>query len=165
MIWLGYFFTVLNYVCFCLSRFMKQKKMMLLLELVAKIITAFALYCFGSLSGAYAFIASVFVLIAANLKERFQKKWLWIFVLFQLLYLLILYYTFAGLSSILIVASISVNLFCVWWLPPQQMRSYGVLNSVLYLAYQISIKNWAGLLEIMVIVSNVVAYMKYKKVA
>lgn len=46
MIWLGYLFTVLNYACYCLSRFMKQKKNMLLLDLVSKVFTVFGLNCF-----------------------------------------------------------------------------------------------------------------------
>ncbi len=30
MIWLGYFFTVLNYACYCLNRFMKHNLMFLI---------------------------------------------------------------------------------------------------------------------------------------
>ena len=164
LIWLGYFFTTLNYACYCLSRFMKQKKMMLLLDLIAKILTSLGLYCLGSLSGSYVFIVSFFMLIVANIKERLNKRWLGFYILFQSLYLLVLYYTFVGLSSILIVTTVSVTMFCIWWLPPQQMRFVGGLNSFTCLAYQITIKNWAGLLEIFVIVSNVVSYIKYKRI-
>ncbi|MBO4643116.1 MAG: YgjV family protein, partial [Alphaproteobacteria bacterium] len=54
-------------------------------------------------------------------------------------------------------------LFCVWWLSPQKIRFIGGFNSFLYLAYQISIKNWAGLIEIFVIVSNFAAFFKNKE--
>jgi len=40
---------------------------------------------------------------------------------------------------------------------------FGGLNCFIYLSYQISIKNWAGLLEILVILSNLFAFLKYKK--
>ena len=129
MIWLGYFFTILNYACYCLSRFMKHKKMMLLLDLLAKVFTALGLYFLDSLSGAYIFIAVFFMLIVANIKERLNKKWLFGYIFFQSLYLAILFYTYAGIPSI----------------------------------YQISIKNWAGLLEILVILSNLFSFLKYKK--
>ena len=43
------------------------------------------------------------------------------------------------------------------------MRFLGVPCSVLYLEYQISIKNWVGLLEILVILSNIISFRKYKK--
>ena len=163
MIWLGYLFTALNYACYCLSRFMKQKQMMLLLDLLAKILTILGLYCLDSLSGAYAFIVSFFLLIAANIKEKLNKKWLFGYIFFQLLYLAVLYFTYDGISSILVVLSSSITLLCIWWLPPQQMRFVGGLNCFIFLAYQISIKNWAGLLEILVILSNLFSFLKYKK--
>ena len=163
MIWLGYFFTILNYACYCLSRFMKHKKMMLLLDLLAKVFTALGLYFLDSLSGAYIFIAVFFMLIVANIKERLNKKWLFGYIFFQSLYLAILLYTYAGIPSILVVTTVSITLFCIWWLPPQQMRVVGGLNCFTYLAYQISIKNWAGLLEILVILSNFFSFLKYKK--
>ena len=163
MVWLGYFFTVLNYACYCLSRFMKHKKMMLLLDLLAKVFTALGLYYLDSLSGAYIFMAVFFMLIIANIKERLNKKWLFGYIFFQSLYLAILFYTYAGISSILVVTTVSITLFCIWWLPPQQMRIVGGLNCFTYLAYQISIKNWAGLLEILVILSNLFSFLKYKK--
>lgn len=163
MIWLGYLFTFLNYVCYCLSRFMKHKRMMLLFDLIAKILTAIGLYFFNSLSGAYIFIAVFFMLIIANIKEYLNKKWLLGYLFFQGIYLAILYYTYAGASSVLVVTTVSVTLFCIWWLPPQKMRFVGGINGFTFLAYQISIKNWAGLLEIFVILSNFISYLKYKK--
>lgn len=160
---LGYFFTVLNYVCYCLSRFMKQKKMMLLWDLIAKIFTILGLYCLNSLSGAYIFVVVFFFLIIANIKERLNKKWFLWYIFFQLIYFAILYEYYEGLSSILVFITSSVTLFCVWWLPPQQIRVVGGLNCFIYLAYQISIKNWAGLLEILVILCNLLSFLKYKK--
>ena len=163
MLLLGYTFTALNYACYCLSRFMKTKKMMLFLDLISKIFTSLGLYCLNSLSGAYVFIAVFFMLIVANIKERQNKRWLIGYIFFQSLYLIILYYTYIGISSILVTTQVSITLFCIWWLPPQKMRIIGGFNSFTCLAYQISIKNWAGLLEILVIFSNLISYLKYKK--
>ncbi|MBE6467962.1 MAG: YgjV family protein [Alphaproteobacteria bacterium] len=160
---LGYLFTTLNYGCYCLSRFMKQKKTMLLLDLLSKVLTVLGLYCLDSLSGAYVFAGVFFLLIVANIKERLNKRWLLGYVFFQGLYLFILFYTYVGISSVLVVLQVSINLFCIWWLSPQKMRVIGGLNSFTCLAYQISIKNWAGLLEIFVIFSNFIAFLKYKK--
>lgn len=165
MIWLGYFFTAVNYVCYCISRFMKHKQMMLLLDLLAKVFTILGLYCLNSLSGAYSFMVMFLLLIVANIKEKLNKKWLLGYLLFQFLYFAVLYYTYDGISSILVVLSSSVTLFCIWWLPPQQMRFVGGLNCFPYLAYLISIKNWVGLLEILVIFSNLFSYLKYKNSA
>ena len=163
MIWLGYLFTFLNYVCYCLSRFMKHKSMMLLLDLISKILTAIGMYFLNSLSGAYIFIAVFFMLIVANIKEYLNKKWLFGYLFFQSIYLAILYYTYVDASSVLVVMTVSITLFCIWWLRPQQMRVIGGINGFTFLAYQISIKNRAGLLEIFVIISNFISYLKYKK--
>jgi hypothetical protein len=103
------------------------------------------------------------LLIVANIKEKLNKKWLFGYLLFQLLYLIVLFYTYEGISSVLVVLSSSITLLCIWWLPPQQMRFIGGLNCFIFLAYQISIKNWAGLLEILVIISNLFSYLKYRK--
>ena len=137
--------------------------MMLLLDLLAKVFMSFALYFMGSLSGAYITMAVFMMLIIVNIKEQLNKKWLWVYALFQSLYLGILFLTYDGISSILVVLTVSITLFSIWWLPPQKMRLVGGLNGFTYLAYQISIKNWAGLLEIFVILSNLCSFLKYKK--
>jgi len=164
MFWLGTIFTVLNFVCYCLSRFMKEKKAMLLWDLMAKVFISMGLYCFDSLSGAYISMAVFFMLIVANIKERLNKRWLGAYLFFEGLYLTILYCTYIGISSILVVITDSVTLFCIWWLPPQKMRLVGALNGFTYLSYQISIKNWAGMLEIFVILSNFLSYLKYRTI-
>ena len=164
MILLGYFFTVINYICYCISRFVKTKQMMLFLDLIAKIFTILGLYCLGSLSGAYSFIITFFLLIVANIKEKYNKRWGSAFLLFQALYIVVvLFMAFEGVSSVLIFINASINLLCIWWLSPQKMRFLGGINSIFYLAYQICIKNWAGLIEIAVIYCNFAAYIKYKK--
>ena len=162
IIW-GYLFTVLNYACYCLSRFMKKKSAILALDLVAKIFITIALYCFNSLSGAYISLAVFFLLIIANIKERLHKEWLWGYIFFQSLYLVILYTTYAGISSILVVLTVSINLFGIWFLPPQQMRLIAGIGCLTYLGYLISIKNWAGFLEIFALLSNILSFIKYKK--
>lgn len=162
MIYLGYFFTFLNYVCYCLSRFMKQKRMMLLFDLISKVFTVIGLYCLNSLSGAYIYFVVFFMLIVTNIKERLGKRWLGAYIIFQSLYIAIMVFQYEGISSILVTTVVSVTLLCNWWLPPQKMRVLGGWNSCIMLLYQISIKNWAGLLEIFVIFSNLFSFLKYK---
>ena len=163
MIILGYIFTILNYICYCSGRFMRQKAAILTLDLIAKLFTAAGLYCLSSLSGAYIYVIAFIMLILANIKERIHKEWLWGYILFQSIYFTILYTTYVGISSILVTLTASIKLFCVWFLPPQQMRFWGGINSFTFLAYQISIKNWAGLLEIFSLFSNFFSFIKYRK--
>lgn len=163
MIFWGYFFATCCYLTYCGSRFLKLKKGMLLLDLLSKPLMAMALYCFNSLSGAYIFMVVCLMLIACNIKERLHAKWLPAYVLFQTLYLVILYYTYTGYSSLLIVLCASITLFSTWWLPPQKMRLIGGFNGFISLSYHLSIHDWLGLMEIVVMISNFVAYHKMRK--
>ena len=158
----GYFFTILCYILYCTSRFLRSKKNMLLMDLTAQLSTILALYCLGSMSGAFTFMVIFCSLIAANLKVRLDKRWTTGYIFFQILYLLILIFTYQGISSLLVFTTASISSFCNWWLAPQKIRFIGGCNSILFLIYQISIKNWAGLLEIIVMLSNFASYIKYR---
>ena len=162
MVIFGYIFTVLSYLVYCISRFLHNKKDMLLMDLLAQTCTMIALYCMGSMSGVFSFLTIFFVLIAANLKVRLNKKWSILYICFQILYVLILIFTYRGISSVLVFTTATISSFCNWWLAPQKIRFFGGCNSILFLIYQISIRNWAGLLEIIVMCSNFAAYIKYR---
>lgn len=159
---LGYIFTVFNYVFYCASRFCRKKYQMLTLDLLAKLSTFVALFFLNSLSGAYSMLVSFVILIVANIKERKSSKWLPAYVAFQLSLVFIMIWKFAGISSILVFTTSTVSLLSIWWLAPQKMRVAGMATSISSLLYQISIKNWAGLLEIIVICSNILSFSKYK---
>lgn len=137
---------------------------MLTLDLLAKISTFLALYFLGALSGSYSMLVSFVILIAANIKARKNSRWLWGYVTFQMALIVIMIWKFAGISSILVFITTSVSLLSVWWLKPQKMRMAGIFTSVTSLLFQISIHNWAGLLEIIVICSNVISFIKYKRI-
>lgn len=159
---LGYIFTVFNYVFYCISRFCRKKYQMLTLDLLAKLSTFIALFFLNSLSGAYSMLVSFVILIAANIKERKNGRWLPMYAAFQLSLVIIMIWKFAGISSILVFVTSTISLLSIWWLNPQKMRVAGMATSVSSLLYQISIQNWAGLLEIIVICSNVLSFSKYK---
>lgn len=159
---LGYIFTVFNYVFYCISRFCRKKYQMLTLDLLAKLSTFAALFFLNSLSGAYSMLVSFVILVAANIKERKNGRWLPMYAAFQLSLVIIMIWKFAGISSILVFVTSTISLLSVWWLNPQKMRVAGMATSVSSLLYQISIQNWAGLLEIIVIGSNILSFSKYK---
>lgn len=160
---LGYTFTALNYLLYCVSRFCKKKYQMLTLDLLAKIAFVLGLMFMGSLSGAYSMLANFFWLIFANIKERKGKRWPVIYAIFEILLVCILIFQFEGISSILVFTSSTLTLFSVWWLPPQKMRLTGIIVNVITLMYQLSIRNWAGLCELAVITSTLLSYFKYKE--
>ena len=165
MVIAGYILTVINYVFYCLSRFAKQKKTMLTMDIFAKICTVASLLCFDSVTGAIVMGIAIPLLIISRYKETHElsKPALWsIFIIFNLIYIVSTIFTYNGISSVLVTITALLTLISIWWLKPQNMRLMGLIVCIIYLAYQISIKNWAGLLEILVIVANVASWIIYK---
>lgn len=162
MILLGYIFTVLNYFSYCISRFAKTKLTMLYMDLLSKIFMVIALYCFRSIGGSLSFVVSFILLIIATVKERRTKYWPTGYALFQFMYLAIMAATFDGVASILIFITMSIKLYALWWMRPQGMRMLGIVASLFFIAYQLTIHNWAGLLEICVMASNATSFIKYR---
>lgn len=159
----GYLFTILNYVFYCTSRFCGRKQRMLSLDLLAKLSTFAGLFFLNALSGAYSMLVSFAVLIAANIKIRKNARWLPGYILFQSVLIGIMLWKFAGISSVLVCITSTVSLISIWWLSPQKMRIAGLVTSVSSLMYQLSIQNWAGMLEIIVICSNIASFIAYKR--
>ncbi len=166
MLLVAYGFTILNYIFYCSSRFCKEKKNMLLFDILAKISTIISLLLLSSITGAIVMCVSLIMLLVARYKEqKGMNKYLTIilYLLFIGIYVTNLILTYKGLSSILVTTTALLTLTSVWFLKPQNMRKMGILVSTIYLFYQISIKNWAGLLEAFVIVSNIASLIKYKE--
>lgn len=160
---LGYVFTFLNYLLYCASRFCKEKHQMLALDLLAKAAFIMGLACMGSLSGAFSMLVLSLALIFAFVKEKRNHRWGPLYVIFQILLIYVMMTGFDGVSSVFVFLSTSIALISVWWMPPQKMRIAGVAGNVFTLMYQISIQNWAGLCELIVMSSNLSAYVKYHK--
>ena len=163
MIWLGYFFTILNYIFYCISRFCRKKCQMLTLDLLSKIAFILGLYFLGSMSGVYSMAVTFFYLICANIKERLNRRWMGLYIFSEVLLIYVMIHSFAGLSSVFIFASTSIALLAVWWLPPQRMRIAGLVGNIMTLLYNLSIRNWAGLFELAVIFSNFSSFLKYMR--
>lgn len=163
---LGYTLTTLNYVCFIISRFLREKKWIVTLDVIAKILLICGLLCFGSLTGSYNMLITLVMLIVLNIKERKapDKKWTPIWALLEIALITVLIFTYKGLPSVLVFITSSVTVWHTWFMPPQIMRIIGGWNAILFFIYQMLIKNWAGALELLVVASNFTSYYKYKKI-
>ncbi len=164
----AYVFSGLNYLVYCISRFSKGKIGLLVLDVVSKICTIISVLLLGSLTGAYSFFLWIAWLIVLYVREKSSKKWSFIknvtlYTLFLAAYVTLTIFTFAGLSSILVMTCCVAMMSATWWLPPQGIRIVGAVVTVPYLFYQIAIKNWVGLLEIFVLLANIISFIKYKK--
>lgn len=167
MIYVAYGLTFINYVFYCSSRYMKKKEHMLLFDMIAKIVTTISFLLLNSKTGMFNMVLA-FMLILYNYVEEKKETTsktqnIIVFSIATSIYIIILFLTYSDISSILVFTTSIISLISNQFLPPQKMRMAGIFNSILYLIYQLTLKNWAGLLEIIVIISNLTSWLKYKK--
>lgn len=165
MVVIAYIFTVINYICYCVSRYCKSKSKMVSLDLLAKLSSIIALILLNSLTGGFNMLVSIILLVVIKIREKKElptKLNTILFILFCALYIVILVFTYSGVSSILSFTTSMLILIGLWYLKPQGMRKIGIVASVSCLSYMISIGNWAGLLEILVLFSNITSYLYYR---
>ena len=166
MLIIAYIATVINYLCYCVSRYCKAKKGMVSLDLAAKLFSMIALILLGSLTGGFNMALSFVLLIIIRIREKWNFSEIANVLLFSVFlcgYIGILIFTFQGLPSVLTFLTSSLTLTGLCFLSPQGMRKIGIFASLLYLCYMLSIKNWVGLLEVLVLFSNISSYLYYKK--
>ena len=161
-IWIGYICIVINYIFYCCGRFMRKKEHILFMDLFAKAFTILGLYFLGSLTEAYNMCLIFIMNIVCYYKTKRHWKLALLYWIFESLLVMILFTTYTGLSSALVFSCSTLTLMANWWFSPQQMRLTAVCGSVLYLMYQISIRNWAGLLEVVTLGSNVLSFLRCK---
>lgn len=135
------------------------------MDLCAKVVTILSLLCFGSLSGAYAFMVSLVRVIVGNVKERYNKKWHIGFCILALAYIVVMFMQFEGISSVLVCSTGVISLISVWYLSAQRMRFIAIFNGIIYFTYLMIIGNLSGLLELFAIISSAVAYFRYRRKA
>ena len=163
---LGYAFALINYTFYGLGRFMKKKSAILVFSILSLLAAAISCYFFNSLSGYYLLLTQIIVTTIAYIKEKkYFTKFLTyaIYILAQLFITAAIMYTFKGLSSILCYISVSIAIFSIWWLNEQQMRIAGIFICLFSFLYNMTICNYLGVLELVIILTNVISYCIYKK--
>ena len=70
---LGYIFTVLSYLIFFISRFCKEKKNLLILDILSKILIVISLFFLHSTTGMFTMGLLIIILILAKIKETYKK--------------------------------------------------------------------------------------------
>ena len=92
-----------------------------------------------------------------------KRTMIFVYSLAVLVTTIILATTFKGLSSILIYVAANLSIYSYWWMNEQQLRVTGVFIGVLFFLYCMSIRNYMGFMELLVILSNIVSYAVYKR--
>lgn len=163
MQYLGYGLTILAIVVYAAGLQLKEKWQIIVSQILARIFTVSSLLCFDSATGVWTSVIGFGVLTISYLREKYKKGFIPFYFIFESIYIYILINTFNGISSILVFVSSSLSLMALFWLREQPLRIVGLIKSCIYIVYNLSIKNWAGITELIIIYSYISSYVKYKK--
>lgn len=146
---------------YCVSRFQKSKKAILTLDLIAKILTIMMFFFFSAKTGIFSEMIGLSVLIIANIRVREGKKCKQLYYIYMLIYTGVLILTFDGLSSLLCTAVAMISVTSNWWFDPQKMRIADIIICALMFVLDMSIGNYAGFTELIIMTCNIVSFKKY----
>ena len=162
---LGQLLILISYLIFWISRFMKEKNSILILDNISRI---FAIIAFLFLKTYDGIKNTVYVILRnllgqfTNVKSKKSKS----IVFYTMLLVLILIYSFDfnGISTICIAICGIVNLYGVIMCNEQGIRICGMLGSFFYMAFMFFTYNITGLVcEIICFLVMFVSYFKYNE--
>ena len=154
--------TVSVCIIYCISRFQKSKKAILTLDLIAKILTILMFFFFSEKTGIFSEMVGLTVLIAANVRERREMTLKWLYFAYMTVYFIILLFTFDGVSSVLCTAVAMLSVTSNWWFDPQKMRIADIVICCCMFVLDMSIGNYAGFTELIIMTCNIISFRKYK---
>ena len=162
---LGQVLTLISYIVFLLSRFIKRKNNILLWDNVSRFLAILSFVFLRTYDGikntVYVILRNVVGQITNN--KSIKKK---IITFILMLILLISMYTisFNGISTIAIAISGIFNLYGVIMCNEQGLRIFGMLGSAFYMIFMFATGNIVGTIcEVIGFFVLLTSYFKYKK--
>lgn len=155
--------TVSVCIIYCVSRFQKSKKAILTLDLIAKVLTILMFFFFSEKTGIFSEIIGLTVLITANIRERKGVVLKELYYAYMIVYFIVLLFTFDGVSSVLCTAVAMISVTSNWWFGPQQMRIADIVICCCMFILDMSMGNFAGFTELIIMTCNIASFIKYRK--
>ena len=162
---LGQLLTLISYLIFWISRFMKNKNSILFLDNISRVFAIIAFLFLKTYDG----IKNTLYVILRNLLGNFtnskSKKSKGIAFYIMLLTLILLYsFDFNGISTICIAICGILNLYGVIMCNEQGIRIFGMLGSFFYMSFMFFTYNITGFVcEIICFIVMLTSYLKYNK--
>lgn len=163
---IGQILTLLSYIVFWVSRYMKSKNNMLLYDNISRGFAILAFLCLSTYDGVK---NTLFVLVRNTIGQKIidkSKKVKIIVYVVMSICLCILY-----ISSINKLATICVficglfNLYGVIMCDEQGVRLYGFIGGCFYASFLFFTKNYTGFIcELICLIVLVTSYLKYKSI-
>ena len=159
--------TIIIYICLCSTYFLKSRKKILVLNVVAHIIQAIAFLLLGGLTGAAMnaiYIARDLFLVADeknNQKsDKITKRGIGVLICFIILILVMTIFTYDGWASLLSVIATIISTFAVCQKSTKIYKLLGIPVSGAWLGYHISLNSiFAIILESILLISTIIGYI------
>lgn len=186
---LGTVSTVLICLIYCIGRFQKSRKAILALDLTAKVLSVLMFFFFSQTTGVFTELIGLTVLVTAYVKEinndeyrqlfgayrmiytdvpediqkRGSREYRALFYLYLAVYTAVMIFTFSGFPSLLVTGAAVLSLSSNWWFSAQKMRLADIAICAMMFVLDMSIGNYAGFTELIIMICNVVSYRKFRQ--
>lgn len=163
---IGYIFTTLGYVSYWIGRFSNKKSIMMLTNSLSSAFFVVSHYCFGFYSAIASSILVVLRGLGVNLKDKQGKPMIWLYVLFVVAFTIVGVTLWNGVPTEFLMLCMYINITANWFFDSQSLRLATVVASVFYMISMYLVGNYVSMIwESTIIISNVVSYAKYRKIA
>lgn len=162
---IGQILTLISYLIFWFSRFLKTKNNILLLDNISRIFEIIAFVVLGTYDGVKNTLYVILRNILGQATNKKDKKYKIITFSVMLILIVIMYsFNFNGISTICIGICAILNLYGTIMCNEQGIRIFGMIGSGFYTLFMLFTNNIVGTIcEIICFAVMLISYLKYKK--
>lgn len=161
---------VIVYILICITYFLKNRKKILITNILAHIFQAISFLLLNGLTGVamnfvYVVRDTFFVIDEKNRKsKKLNKRDYIIFLIFIIIIVVLTIFTYNGWGSLLSVVATIVSTIAIWQKNTKYYKLLGIPVSMAWLGYYIFLKSiFAIVLESILLVSTITGYMLENK--
>ena len=161
---IGQILTLISYIIFWISRFIKNKNNILLYDNISRIVAIISFACLGTFEGIKYTIFTILRNIMGQLTNEKMKNYKNIIFLVMFVILVLMNICeICGIATICILICGTLNLYAVIMCDEQGIRMFGMLGSVFYNLFMFVTGNIAGVVcETICFCMMLASYIKYK---
>lgn len=160
---IGEILTFISYLVFWISRFLKRKNSILLLDNVSRLFSIASFAFLGTFDGVKNTLYAVLRNVLGQVTNKRNKEYKIITFLLLLMLLILMYiFDFHGISTICLAICGILNLYGTIMCNEQGIRIFGMLGSIFYGLFMIFTNNIVGIIcEIICFTVMFISYFKY----
>lgn len=155
----------INYIVFWTSRFAKEKKNILILDSISKILTIIGFILLGKYNGIENAVFSGIRNAGAGavIKKDIKVRAI-VFILFFALMATVFLLDFQGIATLCVLITATLNALGAILLKPQGIRLMSVIGSAFYAGFQLFSHVYFGVVcELITFVVSLASYIKYSE--